>query len=239
MTGFDSGRVTSIYVAPTAAQPMQARSQVWAEPGRGLEGDRYFARTDNGSSRVRSGREPAEVTLIEAEVIDHLRRDLGVDVEAPDTRRNIVTRGMPLNALVGSEFSVGEVRLLGTSLCERASPSSRRRRTNPSCVSSYTGVGCVRGFLPRAQSPSATPSSTRRHDPLIDQVRDRRISFRLVPSRSGLREWAEPSPQSGEESDRRLTEEIADPLQDTGLETVVRERSPLLTLEQSGFHELL
>jgi MOSC domain-containing protein YiiM len=112
------GRVTSIYVASSSADPMRARRRVRALPRRGLEGDRYFDRTGNGSSPSRVGREPAEVTLIEAEVIDHLRRDLGIDVEAVDSRRNIVTRGVALNALVGSEFRIGEVRLLGTGLCE-------------------------------------------------------------------------------------------------------------------------
>lgn len=118
MTPATCGRVVSIYIATKAAEPMQPREHVRAIPRRGLEGDRYFDRAEYRSSRGRAGRERAEVTLIEAEVLDHLRRDLGIDVKEADSRRNIVTRGLPLNALVGSEFRVGEVRLLGTSLCE-------------------------------------------------------------------------------------------------------------------------
>ena len=111
-------RVLSIYVAPAAGSLMEPRDQTRAVPGRGLEGDRYF--DDNGafSSRFLPGREVTELTLIESEVIEHLRRDWGLDVDAADSRRNIVTSGVALNALVGSEFNVGSVRLRGASLCE-------------------------------------------------------------------------------------------------------------------------
>ena len=111
------GRVVSIYVAPAGGSPMQQRREALAVPRRGLKGDRYF---DGGGafSRAAPGREITEVTLIEAEVIEQLRHDCGVDVDAADSRRNIVTRGIALNELVGSEFSVGEVRLHGASLCE-------------------------------------------------------------------------------------------------------------------------
>jgi len=117
-TSVTGGRVISIYVASTTAEPMQPRKQVRAVPQRGLDGDRYFDRAGNASSPGRARRERAEVTLIEAEVIDHLQRELGIDVEAVDSRRNIVTRGLPLNDLVGNEFRIGEVRLPGTGLCE-------------------------------------------------------------------------------------------------------------------------
>ena len=56
--------------------------------------------------------------MIESEVIDHLRHDLGLDVVASDSRRNIVTRGLRLDELVGREFEIGDVRLAGTELCE-------------------------------------------------------------------------------------------------------------------------
>lgn len=112
------GRVLSIYVSPVAGSPMCPRDEVQAVPRRGLEGDRYFEGSGSFSSRTTPGRDVTEVTLIEAEVIDHLQRDLGVDVAAADSRRNIVTRGVSLNSLVGSEFQVGDVRLVGAGLCE-------------------------------------------------------------------------------------------------------------------------
>ncbi len=112
------GRVVSIYVSPAAGSPMRPRDKVQAVPRRGLEGDRYFYGAGGFSSRSTPGREVTEVTLIEAEVIEHLQRDLGIEVEAADSRRNIVTRGVSLNSLVGSEFQVGQVRLVGAGLCE-------------------------------------------------------------------------------------------------------------------------
>ena len=97
---------------------MQARERVRAVPDRGLEGDRYYAGNGAFSTRSVPGREITEITLIEAEVIEHLQREYGLDVDAPDSRRNIVTRGIELNPLLGREFSVGDVRLRGASLCE-------------------------------------------------------------------------------------------------------------------------
>ena len=56
--------------------------------------------------------------MIEQEAIDSVARDDGVTIGPGDTRRNIVTRNVALNHLVGREFSVGAVRLRGLMLCE-------------------------------------------------------------------------------------------------------------------------
>jgi MOSC domain-containing protein YiiM len=97
---------------------MQHRNEVRAVPGRGLEGDRYFTNRGRFSEHSFPGREITELTLIESEVVQHLRFEWGLDVEEADSRRNLVTRGVALNELVGAEFAVGEVRLRGASLCE-------------------------------------------------------------------------------------------------------------------------
>jgi MOSC domain-containing protein YiiM len=86
-----------------------------AVAGRGLEGDRYyegagFYSDDPGPIR--------EVSLIEEETIEALRRDHNLALAAGVTRRNITTRGVPLNHLVGREFRVGEATLRGVELCE-------------------------------------------------------------------------------------------------------------------------
>jgi len=59
-----------------------------------------------------------EVSLIEAETVEALGRDHGLSVEPGETRRNITTRGVPLNHLVGRKFRVGSVTLRGVELCE-------------------------------------------------------------------------------------------------------------------------
>jgi MOSC domain-containing protein YiiM len=106
------GKVVSINITPIAEAPTQSVDEVRAIPGRGLEGDRYF---DN------KGRDPEgkrELTLIEAEAIEALKHEFEVDFGLGDSRRNVVTRGVPLNHLVGKEFWVGDVKARGIMLCE-------------------------------------------------------------------------------------------------------------------------
>lgn len=112
------GAVVSIYIAKTAEGPMASVDEVRAVPGKGLEGDRYFNQVGTYSNSPGLGR---DVTLIEIEAMEALKRDYGVNLEPGDSRRNIVTCGVPLNHLVGKEFRVGEVRLRGIRLCEPCS----------------------------------------------------------------------------------------------------------------------
>ena len=109
------GTVVSIHIAPEAEGRMIAVKETRAVPGKGLEGDRYFSQI--GTYSVKPGAD-REVTLIEAEALEALRRDYGVTLEPGESRRNITTRGVPLNFLVGKEFTVGPVSLLGIRLCE-------------------------------------------------------------------------------------------------------------------------
>lgn len=111
-------KVVAIYTAAGAGTPMEFRTEVRAVPGRGLEGDRYFEESGMFSARTLPGREITELTLIESEVLRHLRLEWGLDVDPADSRRNVVTRGVALNDLVGREFEIGDVRLRGASLCE-------------------------------------------------------------------------------------------------------------------------
>ncbi len=110
-----AGELVAIHVAPSAGAPMEERSEVRAEVGSGLVGDRYRDRVGTYSARVHPGR---QCTLIEAEALEALARDHGVVLPPGATRRNLTTRGAPLNHLVGREFTVGEVRMRGVQLCE-------------------------------------------------------------------------------------------------------------------------
>jgi len=107
--------VVSIQIAPEATAAMVAVQEARAVPGRGLEGDRYFSETGTFSKTPGAGR---EVTLIEAEAIEALNRDYHIELDPQDSRRNIVTRNLPLNHLVGREFRVGAATLRGMRLCE-------------------------------------------------------------------------------------------------------------------------
>ena len=110
-----AGKVVAIHIAAGAAEPPRAVDEVRAEPGRGLEGDRYYLRTGTYSKKWDPGR---EVTLIEIETLEALARDFGIELAPAPTRRNLVTRGVALNHLVSRRFRVGEVELEGVRLCE-------------------------------------------------------------------------------------------------------------------------
>ena len=108
------GTVESIYIAATPQEATHAVDLVVAIPGAGLEGDRY----ERKQGTFYKPEPDYELTLIEMEAIGALRRDYQVDLAAGEARRNIVTRNVALNHLVGKEFSIGEVRIRGIRLCE-------------------------------------------------------------------------------------------------------------------------
>jgi ADP-ribose pyrophosphatase YjhB (NUDIX family) len=110
-----NGRIEAIYTAPAEALPVIRRTQVHARPSVGLDGDRYTLGTGFWSRDHKVSR---DVTLIEAEVIEALRDERGGLFDHGSFRRNIVTRGVKLNELVGKRFRIGELVLEGTSLCE-------------------------------------------------------------------------------------------------------------------------
>jgi MOSC domain-containing protein YiiM len=110
-----TGAVVSVHITPHAGGKMASVTEAHAVPGRGLDGDRYFHQRGTYSRTPGPDR---EVTLVEIEAIDALRRDYGVALAPGDSRRNIVTRGVPLAHLVGREFTVGPVSLRGIRLCE-------------------------------------------------------------------------------------------------------------------------
>jgi MOSC domain-containing protein YiiM len=110
-----SGRVEAIHLADVAASPMRAVPLVRAIAGVGLEGDRYATGTGTYSPDPRTDR---HVTLIEAEEIEALAERDGIELAPGETRRNITTRGIRLNDLVGRRFRVGSVECEGTRLCE-------------------------------------------------------------------------------------------------------------------------
>ncbi len=110
-----SGTVHSIHIAAVASEPTTSLDEARAVPGKGLEGDRYFKGEGAFSDRPEPGR---ELTLIEIETLEALERDYKFKLNPGDARRNIVTRDVPLNHLVGRDFSIGEVTLHGIRLNE-------------------------------------------------------------------------------------------------------------------------
>jgi MOSC domain-containing protein YiiM len=108
------GKLVSIHVG-RATKDLQSVAEARVVPGKGIEGDRYFDGSGTWSHHPGNGR---EVTLIEVEALEAIAQESKIELRLGDSRRNLVTRGVPLNHLVGREFRVGEVRLKGMRLCE-------------------------------------------------------------------------------------------------------------------------
>ncbi|MBV8999036.1 MAG: MOSC domain-containing protein [Solirubrobacterales bacterium] len=104
------GTIEALAVAGSAGEPVRLLTEARALAGQGLEGDRHVA----GTGTFPSGMPGSALTLIEAEVCESFDPPL----EPGEHRRNVVTRGIDLNGLVGHDFMVGEVRCRGMRLCE-------------------------------------------------------------------------------------------------------------------------
>jgi hypothetical protein len=109
-----AGTVEAIVIAAEAEGDTARVERATARAGRGLEGDRYFEQRGTFSNAHGRGH---DLTLIEAEVIDELTLPEG-RLAADEARRNIVTRGIDLDALVGKRFMIGEIECFGQRLCE-------------------------------------------------------------------------------------------------------------------------
>jgi MOSC domain-containing protein YiiM len=118
--------VEGIFIAANAEGETQPVGAVAAVAGRGLEGDRYFA----GEGTFFKDRKPGpDLTLIEAEAIEGLAADDGIELGPGESRRNVMTRGIGLNDLVGRRFTVGDVECVGQRLCDPCSHLERITQT--------------------------------------------------------------------------------------------------------------
>lgn len=108
-----AGRVEGLHLCPRSFLPMRSPPSLTLVVGQGVKGDRYAAGEGFYSDRPEDGR---QVTLFEAETLEALLRDHKITLAPDEHRRNISTRGAPLNHLVGRRFRVGAVLLEGTRL---------------------------------------------------------------------------------------------------------------------------
>jgi hypothetical protein len=105
-----AGTLEAICVASSAGEPIRTLQTVQAIAGRGLEGDRHVS----GTGTFPSGPPGSALTMIAAEVCESFEPPL----TAEEHRRNLVTRGIDLNGLVGRDFTIGELKCRGMRLCE-------------------------------------------------------------------------------------------------------------------------
>lgn len=131
------GRVIGIYIASVRSELPKAVEAVAALAGAGLTGDRYAMGAGTWSDWPGTGR---AVTLIAAEVLDSLPASCRLG--AAEARRNLLTRGVDLNALVGREFRIGGARLRGQRLCDPC--RHLEVLTRPDVAAQLTGRGGLR-----------------------------------------------------------------------------------------------
>ncbi|MEM1232288.1 MAG: MOSC domain-containing protein [Pseudomonadota bacterium] len=101
-----SGTLEQIFYAAEHGAPQAPLDAAKLVLGRGLEGDRHF------------GKDGGVISLIEAEAIEQFEADSGLRIPPAAMRRNLLTRGVRLNPLVGETFRVGDVSVEGFELCD-------------------------------------------------------------------------------------------------------------------------
>ena len=125
------GRIEAIAIGAEPGAPLDYVQEVNVRAGHGIEGDRTFSEATNGNA----GR---DLTLIEAEALEALATEAGIVIEQRDARRNLITRGISLNGLVGRRFRVGPLECIGIELCE---PCAH--------LESLTQPGVIKGLVHR------------------------------------------------------------------------------------------
>ena len=114
-----NARVETLYTAPEDSAPMVDHDEVRLKRG-GIVGDRYRKGTGYYSPY-----DVCEVTFVDADVLDDVRDDLGIDLTDGRHRRNVVVRGADLDALLGATFRVGD---------EESGAVLRGTRPRPPCA---------------------------------------------------------------------------------------------------------
>ena len=108
------GRLEGIAIRTKKSGAIQIVENAIAEAERGLLGD-YVQAQLAPSARTEPDK---QITLIEAEALEAVQSEKGYSISHQESRRNLLTRGVPLNHLVGRQFRVGSLLLEGMELCE-------------------------------------------------------------------------------------------------------------------------
>jgi MOSC domain-containing protein YiiM len=136
--------VDRILLRAEEAGPSHEVPRALAVAGLGLQGDRYFNGEGTFFEDDKSGQ---ALTLIEAEALEGLLADTGIELSAEETGRNLVTRGIGLNALVGRRFRIGDVECEGNRLCDPC--ATLQKRTQPGVLRGLADRGGLRADIVR------------------------------------------------------------------------------------------
>jgi MOSC domain-containing protein YiiM len=102
--------IISIHIASESGAPLRQLQEALLVAGKGITGDRNYCHEGAAPDR--------QITLIEEEKVSEFNRETGLSMKPGETRRNLVTRGVDLNRLLGKRFRIGEILLEGVDLCQ-------------------------------------------------------------------------------------------------------------------------
>ena len=102
------GKVFKLGITNNNSQPISEVATIEVLADKGIVGDRHFNDFNDPYNQL---------TLIESENIDEYNIKFGLKIPYIDFRRNIITKGIQLNNLVGKKLKIGEVKLEAIDLC--------------------------------------------------------------------------------------------------------------------------
>ena len=136
-----TGVVTGIFTAPAAGSPSAAHEACRTVGGLGLEGDRYATGEGTFSKPGRNGQ---AVTLVSEESIAQAQTN-GAEIDATTVRRNVITRGIVLEPLIGHTFAIGNATFRATRLAEPC--AHLERITRPGVLRAMVHLGGIRAEI--------------------------------------------------------------------------------------------
>lgn len=131
--------VERLFLSPSRGETQRECRQLELLAGQGVLGDRHFAKANWAGQQL---------TLVEAEEIERFCAHTGRANDLSLTRRNVVTRGIRLNGLVGRQFRLGGCLLIGVETCEPCRTLGQRLANEtlsaPEVVKYWLGRGGLR-----------------------------------------------------------------------------------------------
>ena len=100
--------VLKLGITENSNQPIKEVNSIEVLANKGIVGDRHFQEFNDPYNQL---------SLIESENIDHYNTKFGLNIPYIDFRRNVITKGIQLNDLVGKKLRIGTVEIEAIDLC--------------------------------------------------------------------------------------------------------------------------
>ena len=126
--------VIKIGIAKSKSKEIQEVTEINLSAGKGIIGDRYFHEKNEDRNQL---------TLIESENIDYYNNKFNLKIPYLNFRRNIVTKGIKLNDLVGKKLIIGKIEAKGIDLC-RPCKSLQKNLGQDNIIKEFLRMGGLR-----------------------------------------------------------------------------------------------